>query len=253
MNTIALPDAGISARRRLLSLRGEPLFYANWENAVFIHFEIEPDILQGCVPYQLDLYHGRAFVSLVAFEMSGMRPRFGGRLGALILKPIATHNFLNVRTYVRHHGEPGIFFLREWLANRLSVLLGPWTFGLPYRFGEIDYRNGGLDGEIRAQEGTLRYHAELCEGDFATCAPGSLAEFLLERYTAFTQSGLTKRFFRIWHESWRQRSADVDLATADLVSSSGDWWRSARQIGAHYSSGVAVWMGWPHRIDKLTL
>ena len=32
-------------------------------------------------------------------------------------------------------------FLAEWLPNRLSVLLGPATFGLPYRLGDIDYRH----------------------------------------------------------------------------------------------------------------
>src|SRR5436309_13322726 len=94
-----------AAKERLLSLRGEPLFYANWDNVLFIHYETEPDELQCCIPYPLDLYDGRAFVSLVAFTMRGMRPRFGGSLGALLFKPIATHHFLNVRTYVRHRGE----------------------------------------------------------------------------------------------------------------------------------------------------
>jgi uncharacterized protein YqjF (DUF2071 family) len=207
--------------------------------------------LQRDIPFELDLYDDRAFVSLVAFGMRGMRPRIGGRLGALLLRPIATHNFLNVRTYVRHRGEPAIFFMREWLANRLSVLLGPSTFGLPYRFGKIDYRNGGLSGEIRARDGALDYQAELSEDDFTTCEPGSLAEFLLERYTAFTQSGLTKRFFRIWHEPWRQNSARVILGNTALLRSTGDWWRSAHYVAANYAPGVEVWMGWPHRLERL--
>src|SRR6516165_6761954 len=130
-----------TATERLLSRRGEPLFYANWDNVLFIHYETEPDALQRRIPYLLDLYHGRAFVSLVAFTMRGMRPRLGRRLGALLFKPIATHHFLNVRTYVTHKGEAGIYFMREWLSNRLAAWLGPWSFGLPYRFGKIEYRN----------------------------------------------------------------------------------------------------------------
>lgn len=113
MSTAPLPEAPIfdetgAAKERLLSRRGEPLLYANWDNVLFIHYEIEPDELQRCIPYPLDLYHGRAFVSFVAFTMRGMRPRLGGTLGALLFKPIATHHFLNVRTYVRHEGEAGI-------------------------------------------------------------------------------------------------------------------------------------------------
>jgi uncharacterized protein len=121
-------DVSESARRRLLSIRGEPLFYASWDNVLFIHYETDPKILQRSVPYELSSYHDRAFVSLVAFKLRGMRPRFGGSLSTLILKAVATHNFLNVRTYVQHGGEPAIFFMREWVANRLSVLLGPRTF-----------------------------------------------------------------------------------------------------------------------------
>ncbi len=135
----ATPGASEIARRRLLSIRGEPLFYATWDRAVFIHYEIDADELQNCVPYDLDCYHGRAFVSLVAFTMRGMRPRFGGSLSALFFKPISTHHFLNVRTYVTHKAEPGIFFMHEWLSSRMATWLGPSTFGLPYRFARIDY------------------------------------------------------------------------------------------------------------------
>src|SRR4051812_8696302 len=123
------------ARRRMLAIRGEPMFYARWDRAVFIHYAADPPTLQRDVPFELDLRNGRAYVSLVAFTLWRMRPRIGGRIGEWLLTPIASHQFLNVRTYVRHDGEPGIFFLAEWLNNRAAVLLGPRGFGLPYRFG----------------------------------------------------------------------------------------------------------------------
>ena len=251
--TSVLPDGGAIARKRLLSLPGEPLFYANWDNVLFIHYETDPEILRRCVPYQLDFFRGRAFVSLVAFTMRGMRPRMGGRLGEFLFKPIATHNFLNIRTYVRHRGESAIYFMREWLSNRLSVLLGPVTFGLPYRFGKIDYERdyGELRGTVRAKEGSFAYHASLPAMDMEICEPGSLNEFLLERYTAFTQSGKTKRFFRIWHEPWRQTPAEIKIVADDLID--GDWRANAEIAGANFSPGVDVWMGWPHRIRGLGL
>jgi uncharacterized protein YqjF (DUF2071 family) len=128
-----------AARRRLLSRRGEPLFVAGWHRVLMIHFEVEAAALQRDVPYQLDLLGGRAFVTAVAFTMSGMRPRFGGKLSAWLFRPLGTHDFLNVRTYVRHGSECGIHFLAEWLSSRLAVHLGPATFGLPYRYGQIAY------------------------------------------------------------------------------------------------------------------
>ena len=55
MSTAPLPEAPIfdetgAAKERLLSRRGEPLLYANWDNVLFIHYEIEPEELQRCIP-----------------------------------------------------------------------------------------------------------------------------------------------------------------------------------------------------------
>jgi len=241
------------AKERLLSRRGEPLFYANWDNVLFIHYEIEPNELQRSIPYPLDLYHGRAFISLVAFTMRGMRPRLAGTLGAALFKPIATHHFLNVRTYVGHKGEAGIYFMREWLSNRLAAWLGPWSFGLPYHFGKIEYQNDfehehECRGRVETIDGSFRYYATLTN-EVRSCAPESLDEFLLERYTAFTQSGNRRRFFRIWHEPWQQVAANVEIVTDDLIRATESWRREADYVGANFSPGVNVWMGWPHKCD----
>src|SRR5258708_5631371 len=118
-NALAQLTASEAARRRLLSSPGEPLFIADWDRALMIHYEVDAVALQGEVPFELDLWEGRAFVSLVAFTLRGMRPRLGGRAAALLLKPIATHEFLNVRTYVRRATVVGLFFLSSWLSNRL--------------------------------------------------------------------------------------------------------------------------------------
>ncbi len=245
-------DISEVAKRRLLSVRGEPLFFADWERAVFIHYEADPLKLQQCVPYEVDLYDGRAFVSVVAFRMSRMRPRVGDRSAEWLFKPITDSRFLNVRTYVRHGGESGIYFISEWLSNPLSVLLGPWTFGLPYRAAHLDYHHdhetATLRGMVAAREGMLTYSAALDENRFEISTGGSLTEFLLERYTAFTEQNRRKRFFRIWHEPRRQASLDVDVTLDHLIGSTGAWWQSAHCLGGHYSPGVNVWMGWPHRI-----
>jgi len=248
----AVLSASEAARTRLLSRRGEPLFYASWDNVLFIHYETEPDELQCCIPYPLDLYDGRAFVSLVAFTMRGMRPRFGGSLGALLFKPIATHHFLNVRTYVRDKGEAAIYFMREWLSNRMAALLGPRSFGLPYQFGKIEYRNDfeqAWSGRVETSGGAFSYCARLTTNEFGNSAAGSLDEFLLERYTAFTQSDRHRRFFRIWHEPWQHVAAKVEIVTDDLIRATESWWRDAGYVGANYSPGVKVWMGWPHQIE----
>src|SRR5437868_11968474 len=247
-NCITLSDA---ARRRMLAVRGEPMFYARWDRAVFIHYEADPAALQRNVPLELDLRDGRAFVSIVAFTLSRMRPRIGGRIGEWLFKPIATHEFLNVRTYVSHHGEPGIYFLAEWLSNPRSVRLGPRTFGLPYRFGHLAYEHarGGsvLQGTIKARDLSLVYKGNVQGTEFSASEPGSINEFLLERYTAFTRQGKRSRFFRVWHLPWEQALAEVEVTADSLLQTTGRWWGTAEYIGANYSPGAEVWMGRPHR------
>jgi uncharacterized protein len=244
-----LSEAG---RQRLLSKIGEPLFLARWDRAVFIHYAADPATLQREVPFELDLRDGRAYVSIVAFTLLRMRPRLGGRLGEWLFKPIATHEFLNVRTYVRHHSEPGIFFLAEWLSNPVSVRLGPRTFGLPYRFGRLDYEHApdgcALRGTIEAHEGQLAYEGKVCGSHFEATETESLTEFVLERYTAFTERRKRARLFRVWHLPWEQAPAEIEVTTDTLMAGTGPWWKTAERIGANYSPGAEVWMGRPHRI-----
>ncbi|MCI0536628.1 MAG: DUF2071 domain-containing protein [Verrucomicrobiales bacterium] len=248
--------ASTRARRRLLSRQGEPLLMADWERVLMIHFQADAEALQRDVPFPLDLRDGRAYVSLVAFTMRGMRLRFGGGLGAWLCRPIGTHEFLNVRTYVRHGEESGIYFLAEWLPNLMCVWLGPVTFGLPYRWGRIQYNHihesGEIHGNVRSRrdESCLSYSAKLGLRElFSVCPEDSLDDFLLERYTAFISRNLGRAFFRVWHEPWKQIRISVSIEDDSLIANRWEWFSGATQVGASYSPGVRnVWMGWPHRI-----
>ncbi|HEX5221682.1 MAG TPA: DUF2071 domain-containing protein [Verrucomicrobiae bacterium] len=242
------------ARRRLLSHRGETLLVADWMRVLMMHFEVDAHAFQHTVPYELDLHEGRALVTLVAFTMENMRPRVGGKLGSWLLKPIATHDFLNVRTYVRHQGGPGIHFLAEWLSNWLAVQLGPRTFGLPYRHGHTSYQHDGLNGRYRGSVQDVRtkarfeYRAE-AEPTLAVspCPENSLDEWLMERYAAFNSAGGRKRFFRVWHPPWPQVPAAVTMVNLELLEDTWPFFKSARLIGGNFSPGLkGVWMGRPH-------
>jgi uncharacterized protein len=245
-----------AGRGRLLSRPGEPLFLAGWEQVQFIHFEVDAEALQRDVPFPLDLCDGKACVSLVAFTMRDMRFRFGGQALSWLLKPIATHDFLNVRTYVRHGDERGIYFLTEWLSNRLSVRLGPFLYGLPYHHAKINYQHapeaGRLSGQVETQNRRKNFAFQAGfapDTVLAPCKSDSPDEFLLERYTAFTAHGATRRFFRIWHPPWPQTRMEVVISDDSLLKQAWPWFSGARLTGANYSPGFGeVWMGRAHRI-----
>lgn len=244
-----------AARLRMQAAEPTPLLRSDWTRALFMHYEMDPAALAPLVPFDLDLREGKAYVSLVAFSMRRMRPHFGGVVTQLLSRPLANHAFLNVRTYVMRDGEPGIFFLAEWLPNALSVWLGPRAFGLPYRLGRLSYQHehelGRLSGDVEAGAAHLRYSATVDRAAaYQPCEAGSLDEFLLERYTAYTERGGVYRRFRIWHEPWPAAPANVAIHDAGLLDQTGIWRHAARCIGGHYSPGVSeVELGRPMCIN----
>ena len=219
-----------------------PLFTVDWHGAVFAHYAVAPEVLQPHVPFALDARDRTAYVSLVAFTQRRMRPSLGGPLASWLITPIARHEFLNLRTYVRVNGEPGIHFLAEWIPNRLAVLLGPRTYGLPYRLGrlrydcDVDARR--LRGRVTAGPGHVFAYEARYSPDFAPAPPGSLDAFLLERYVAFTHHGGVTRRFQVDHAPWPQQRVDLDVIDQSLLALGGEWSEHARFAGANFSTGV---------------
>ena len=232
--------------------RVRPLLHAEWDRVLFIHFLVCPEELQRQVPFKLDLFEGRwAIVSFVAFTLRDFRIRTGRAWSSWLTRPMETHSFLNLRAYVHgNDGEPGIYFLKEWLNSKLAVKLGPVTFGLPYRYGKVTYSHrferGELCGTVKADRGRLLYRAAIGASEYNFCQSGSVDEFLLERYTAFTRYpfGL-KAFFRVWHPPWYQVPVnDLEIENHSILDRffpSG-----ISYLGANFSPGSKdVWMGRP--------
>ena len=232
--------------------RVRPLLRADWERVLFLHFLVCPVELQRQVPFKLDLFEGRwAIVSLVAFTMRDMRIRIGRAWTAWLTHPIGTHSFLNLRAYVcGNGGEPGIYFIQEWLNSKLAVKLGPITFGLPYRYGELTYfhrmESGELSGTVHADRERFLYRAAISASEYNRCQRGSVDEFLLERYTAFTRFPIgLKTLFRVWHPTWYQVPV-IDLEIENHSILNRFFPTGISFLGANFSPGCRdVWMGRP--------
>ena len=219
-------------------------FLADWRDVLFVHYAIDPAVLAPHVPFDLDLCDGVAWVSLVAFTQVGLRPAVGGRIAALAMAPVATHAFLNLRTYVRVRGHAAICFLAEWIPNLLARLVGPVLYGLPFRLGRLDYAVDDVR-RVTARGGNCEMRSE----QFKRCADLP-DDFLLERYTAVTATGPRRgRMFHIRHAPWTHERVDVTVADDSLIRHAAPWFARARLAGAHRSAGLLdVEIGGPHRI-----
>ncbi len=100
---------------------------ANWENIVMANYEVPINVLQPYLPKgcDLDLYNGRAYVSLVGFMFKKTK------LFKIPIPILGTFEEINLRFYVlRKHGteiKRGVVFINEtipyklvaWVANKL--------------------------------------------------------------------------------------------------------------------------------------
>lgn len=203
-----------------------PLFRCAWRDAVFLHYEVEPEALR--IPFEIDTRRGKAYVSVVTIT---------------IRTALGPQSFLNVRTYVKG----GIHFLAGWLPNPLCALLGPRLVGIPYRLARLalDRSVTELHGCVSAPAGRFEYRASIDPRQaYRESAPGSLEEFLLERYVAYTRSGRRRLSFRTWHAPWTFVDIEPHVEEDGLLRASGAWHRGARLVAAHHSPGFeTVGMG----------
>lgn len=234
-----------------------PIFYADWTEPVFLHFTIDPDQLQKYIPYELDTYNGKAYITLVAFSMRRLRFIKGGWLSRWLTKPMGDHSFLNLRTYVKYGNEGGIHFINEWLNSKLAVLLGPMTFGLPYHFSRIDYQinpySDHFAGSVSQDNQTIKFSASTDVNNWHQAKPGSLDEFLLERYTAFNAQGRWRGKFRIWHRPWDLKPlTTIEINHFELlktVPGASNWLPYLEPAGGQVATGsFDVWIGRPETL-----
>jgi uncharacterized protein YqjF (DUF2071 family) len=239
------------AARRRLQDDGGAVALLDWRSNIFLHLAVDAGLLQPSVPFPLDLHQGAAYVSIVTFDQRNFRLPVGGPL-AHVVHFIGSNLFCNLRTYVEVNGEPGVFFMTEWVPNPLGAIAAPIYPGLRYRLARLQFRQEGdrLSRTVFAQEGQMTVQAEVPLGaPLSRAAPGSVTEFCLERYTAFARSLLGDMRFHIWHPPWQQAEAQAALSD-DRLMMTRPWYGTARPAGAQYCPGIAgVQVGLPRPLS----
>jgi uncharacterized protein YqjF (DUF2071 family) len=222
----------------------------NWRELLFLHWEIRPDRLRPLVPPQLelDLFEGRAYVGLVPFTMTGVRP-----VGVPPIPGLSSFHETNVRTYVHHAGrDPGVWFFSLDAANLLAVHLARGWFHLPYFHARMF-----LEREIAARRDdalTIVYAGVRCRpgplpasysirvtiaNGVHPAEPGTLEHFLVERYILYTLSRYRLYQGHVHHCPYPLRPARILSIEETLLAAAGLVRPQSLPL-AHYASGVNV-------------
>ncbi len=115
--------------------------YQHWRELLFLHWRVSPAEIAARVPESLsvDTCEGSAWIGLVLFRMSGVRPWWSPPFLGVSAFPET-----NVRTYVHFQGrDPGVWFLSLDAASTLGVQIGRQRWGLPYHRSQMAVRRRG--------------------------------------------------------------------------------------------------------------
>jgi uncharacterized protein YqjF (DUF2071 family) len=207
-------------------------FYQEWNDVVFIHWQVDVTELEKWIPgpLEIDTYNGSGWISLVAFTMEKIRPRM---LPAFT--PVSEFHEINIRTYVRFNGKAGVFFLNIEAGKRISAIIARQISSLPYRFSAIQ-RNPGLyeaQNAVRGDELTIAFKT----GDW-TVDKTELDHWLTERYALFQNAGKSILEYEIQHIEWPIRA--LELSKFKFQYKSFDRLIKCLPDVMHYSPGVQV-------------
>ena len=212
--------------------------YQSWRNLAFLHWEVPVKELEAVLPegLQPDLFQDKAYVGLVPFEMKNIRPAWCPKaLG---------FNFLetNIRTYVLHKNEPGVFFFSLDASSLTAVKIARWIWHLPYFHSRMDFLNEQMTYEYSLKRGNnIDSNIKIKVGQpIPPSQPDSLEYFLLERYLLFTQ--LRGRILRgqVHHVPYPARSASLIDFEDQLLEANGFTALNTSPDLVHFSTGVDV-------------
>ena len=212
-----------------------------WRDLTFMHWEVEVEKLTPHLPEGLDVdtFEGKAFIGVVPFVMKNVRPTW------FFSTPfVSTFPEYNIRTYVRKDGIPGVFFLTLEAQSLVTCSYAPRAYGLPYRYakGSVKKRGKNVNWHSSRINGNLKLIGSTeITGNLQQALPGSLEEFLFERYSLYTsKNGKIMRGYT-HHKKWSFQRAKVAITDNSLTESFalGIKNLSSPEL-VHFSSGVNV-------------
>jgi uncharacterized protein YqjF (DUF2071 family) len=197
----------------------------SWRDLLFMHWPVRVDALRPLVPPSLsiDTFDGSAWLGVVPFDMVGVRPHFVPAISGLSYFPE-----INLRTYVTAQDRPGVWFFSLDAHSRLAVRLARATFRLPYfdaamfcraTDDEVHYRSVRTHRGAPGAEFEARYGPA---GEPFESEPGSIENFLTERYCLYSADGRgTVRRGEVHHQLWPLQPAEAEVRTLAMTEQIG--------------------------------
>jgi len=194
---------------------------AEWRNLLMVNYVVDPALLEPLVPVgtELDLWNGRAYVSIVGFRF--LRTNVMG-------VPVPFHrNFdeVNLRFYVRRQVDgawrSGVTFVKEIVPRRAIAFVARTLYNENYvrlpMCSEVS-----VPGSVRygwRHAGDWEAVSATTDGDAGVPAPDSEESFITEHYWGYARQrdgstveyGVEHPRWRVWRCTAAQLTSRVNL------------------------------------------
>lgn len=208
-------DGRMQAREGSVPRETGAFLTAEWRHLAMLNYVVDANLLERRVPRgtELDLWEGRAYVSVVGFLF--LRTRVLG-----IAVPFhRDFEEINLRFYVRRRGPEGwrrgVVFVKEIVPRRAIAGVARWVYNENYVARAMRHRvdRDGVEYEWREGAQWNRIRAAT-PGEAVALRAGSEEEFITEHYWGYARQrdgGCVE--YRVEHPPWRVWQArDVEFS-----------------------------------------
>lgn len=232
----AISDA-IDRIRPTMRPPGSAIGHHRWTNLLFLHWRLPARQIERLLPAELtlDTWEGDAWVGLVPFHMSRVRPWW--------FPPVpwvSSFCETNVRTYVHFRGrDPGVWFFSLDASGSLAVRVARWRWHLPYYRSRMKLRRqadrvhyasrrlwpdpAGAACQVEARLGAaLGAETPARSLPPGRALPGTLEHFLVERYLLYAQPAPCRLVRgQVHHHPYQLRAATLERCQESLLAAAG--------------------------------
>jgi len=211
-------------------------FYQEWNNALFLHWQVDLNELKKHIPDELeiDLFNGKPWVSVVAFTMEKIRPKH-----LPYFPPISNFDEINIRTYVKSRHKTGVYFLSIEGGTKLSCKIAKRISELPYRYSKMKRTENKFKSYNTEFNDALDIEFEIGK---ELIKKEELDIWLTERYALFQDTKHAINEFEIHHLEWPTQELKLDKLDFNYPRFENLIQNQPNKI--HYSTGVNV-LAWP--------
>lgn len=223
---------------------------AQWRNLLMLNYEVDPGILIKYLPptTELDLWQGKAFVSMVGFRFLNTR--------VLGIEWPWHVNFeeVNLRFYVRHFDgtawKRGAVFVSEIVPKPVIAVIANALYNERYQSMPMRHQLTRLNEECTAiryewkHKGRWNALGATVSNALRPMQPGSAEEFIFEHYWGYNKlSDTTTHEYQVEHVPWQiadTKDAFLDADVAGLYSEAFVPYLTQPPVSVFYADGSDV-------------